>query len=151
MKLWIKGIPVWLDIFCTQMQMKELYLFWGRLFHITWHELSQSCHSCGLCKSWKAFFGNGGNNDFGLWLMRVLAGGSVLWICGCGSSTELVALLSQSWLRLPSGGCFLTLAPLSRPVLQGDSQNVFRIKLFCWNPCRTSTDHLMLTDWTRLC
>ncbi len=22
------------------MQMKELYLFWGRLFHITWRELS---------------------------------------------------------------------------------------------------------------
>lgn len=123
---------VWLDIFCfwdrfcTQTQMKALYLFWGRLFHITWRELSQSCHSLGLCKSWEALLGMVDTmilafDKWGFWQE-----GSVLSICGCGSSTELnewelVALLLQRLLTLPSDGRFLTLAQLSRPALHGES------------------------------
>lgn len=141
--VWLDFFCFW-DRFCTQTQMKELCLFWGRLFHITWRELTELPLPTDYVRVerhywewWTKILA------FDKW---VLAGGvSVVTICGCGSTElnecELVALLSQCLPTLPSDGRFLTLVLLT--VIGGSPADLH------WPPNAHRLDLIVPTSQTR--
>lgn len=107
--VWLDFFCFW-DRFCTQTQMKELCLFWGRLFHITWNGLSPSCHSFGLCKSWEALLEMVDTMILAFDKWEFWQEGSVLSqsvdVAARSWMSVLVTQSSQCLLMLPSNGDF---------------------------------------------